>query len=122
MKVGFKILGRDPAGVTAGNWFVSYIGFEPQKYYFEFEKHVPDAYAWGTLRAGTLLIGNVEVKPKFRRKGLGRIVVLNLIKHAKRMGATDVRAWSIKKGGVAFWQKMGIKGNDTPWYMPKYRR
>lgn len=52
---------------------------------------------------------NIEIKPKMRRSGIGRIVIQSLADTFD-----DLRIYDIKKSAVPFWRKMGATFYSDP--------
>ena len=116
-KIKFKKIFKDKTIPSNGWWYISYIGHEPTGEYFQFEEgsNLPNAYALGYINKSKILqIGDIFVKPEFRRHGLGKAVVANLKLHAYKLGAIKVRAENIQEDGKqfvhahTFWNKLKI--------------
>jgi GNAT superfamily N-acetyltransferase len=56
----------------------------------------------------------LEVRPDYRRKGIGRLFVEHIIKCAKDKGYPAISGICCSAESLPFWLKMGFKLTDTP--------
>ncbi|MFH1367141.1 MAG: GNAT family N-acetyltransferase [Patescibacteria group bacterium] len=100
--------------------------FKDKKYHFDGvykNKKMVAIFAYWRLNTGDF-IEHFAVKKSLRRQGLGREVIRQFIRQAKRKIIIEVEKEDIKKSArlIRFYRRLGFKLNKYVYCMPPYKK